>query len=78
MILSETKDPANAELIKKLKPVWGVGAEGEINGLGAWGYWAYLVFGRVEFMRVEIIKRREWQACVRRCQRLALSAGTVL
>jgi len=24
------------------------------------------------------IKRREWQACVRRCQRLAFSAGTVL
>jgi len=35
-ILSETKDPANAELIKKLKPVWGVDEEGEING--AWGY----------------------------------------
>ena len=33
-ILSETMNPANAELIKKLKPVWGVGAEGETNG--AW------------------------------------------
>jgi len=31
MILSETKDPANAELIKKLKPVWGVDADGEVK-----------------------------------------------
>jgi len=36
-ILCETKDPANVELIKKLKSVWGVGAEGEtwIRGDGA-------------------------------------------
>jgi len=34
-IISESKDPANAELIKKPKPVWGVDAEGELNR--AWG-----------------------------------------
>jgi len=46
MILSETKDPANAELIKKLKPVWGVDAEGEVNiqysKLGVPGPWYML------------------------------------
>ena len=35
-IISESKDPANAKLIKELKPVWGVDAEGQLNG--AWGY----------------------------------------
>jgi len=43
-----SKDPANAELIKKLKPIWGVDSEGETigvwkaNGLGLPGLWYML------------------------------------
>ncbi len=43
-----SKDPGNAELIKKLKPIWGVDSEGETigvwkaNGLGPTGLWYML------------------------------------
>ena len=46
--LSLSNDPANAALIAKIQPVWGVNAEGELNGLythhalGVPGFWYML------------------------------------
>lgn len=43
-----SQDPANAELVKELRPIWGVDSEGETNGiwkangLGLPGLWYML------------------------------------
>ena len=47
-ILSASDDPANAALIARIKPIWGVNSEGEANGvytynaLGVPGLWYML------------------------------------
>ena len=32
-----SRDPRNAQLIKKLNPIWGLDKEGEVNGVWAYG-----------------------------------------